>query len=145
MPTPTPDLDPHRLHVAIHELGHYVAWRGLPGARILSVTVTGHGPRASGFTDAWLPDTERGPLERGYLIGLLAGHEAALIHQARTGLPSVPSCTADLATFRAARRHPKPTQQWSRAELRAAARALVRSHWPQIQKLAPRLAHRGHL
>jgi hypothetical protein len=145
MSTQPTELDTYRLHVAIHELGHYVAWNSLPGARIISVRVWGHGTRTAGYTDAWLPDDDHGALDRGYLIGLLAGHEAALIHREITGIRFAPGCSGDYAAFRSVRRRHKPSRQWTRHELRTAARHLVRAHWPQIEKLAPRLARRGHL
>ncbi|PPK65767.1 hypothetical protein V5P93_000346 [Actinokineospora auranticolor] len=146
MTTQPPDLDPHRLQVAIHELGHYIAWRDLPGAGIRAVRVTGHGRHTEGITTVDWPTDDNGALDHGYLVGLLAGREADLFHKPHSTIPYDPrGCAFDLGLFRRVRRRHQPSRQWSEHDLRASARALIRAHWAEIQRLAPRLARRGRL
>jgi hypothetical protein len=138
-------VDPQRWKVAIHELGHYVVWSELPKARIVSVEVTGYGEDVTGCVRVkWPRDTPE--LDRGYLVGLLAGREADR-HQARLTRTrhDTSGCGHDLALFRRTRRLHPPSRAWSEQELRAEALCAVRARWAQIQRLAPILAHRGSL
>lgn len=139
-----PAADPHRLAVATHELGHYVAWRGLRGARLRHIRVTGRGTSSTGSVRFRFP--QGGDLNRGWLVGLLAGMEADLIHQHRTGHRIRTSGWAgDRALFKKTVRNHLPSRAWTETELRTAARRLLLAHWDEIEELAPRLAERGHL
>lgn len=141
------ELDPVRLMVAAHELGHAVVFL-VTGLRIESIQVTGHGRRTEGFVD--VADNARLSSTadcRSYLLGMLAGREAGDRWCQVTGTgPFADGCAEDLRAFRYQYRRRRP---WgvteSRAELRNQTRQLVRQHWPIIARLAPRLARRGSL
>lgn len=138
------EIDPFRLHVAAHELGHMITWEVL-GLAVKEALVWGHGTEAEGrvrLNDQRL----RNPAEcRDYLFGLLAGREADIQWCRTTGRTFHPhTCSGDLKVFRAMRKH-----QWVSdipdAEFRANARGLVLTHWRRITRLAPVLARRGSL
>lgn len=142
----TDDPDPWRLGVAIHELGHWFAWKDLPGTRIVRVRVTGTGRDAEGRVTVKWPTNDAGATDRGYLVGLLAGAEADRLHHERTGHPLRRDGWAhDLKAFTDCRRAHAPSRRWSESELRRDAHRLVLARWHEIQKLAPRLARTGRL
>ena len=142
-----PDLDPVRLIVAAHELGHAVVW-SVTGMRVESIEVTGRGLGTNGCVVL----ANRAHLSsaadcRSYLLGMLAGSEAENRWCGTTGTrPTVDGCAHDRREFGYMYRRRRP---WgvteSRAALRTQARQLVRAHWPAIARLAPRLALRGSL
>lgn len=138
------DLDPIRLSVAAHELGHMVTWEHA-GFRIQTIRVTGRGTSTQG-----LVHVDRGLLRdpgevRAWLVGLLAGREAEQRWCDQTGSAFIEAGSGeDLAQFRKWRRH-----EWARRlterELRIEARQCIRTRWRQIVRLTPRLAHAGRL
>nr|WP_042198370.1 hypothetical protein [Kibdelosporangium sp. MJ126-NF4]CEL23356.1 hypothetical protein [Kibdelosporangium sp. MJ126-NF4]CTQ96908.1 hypothetical protein [Kibdelosporangium sp. MJ126-NF4] len=139
--------DPHRLQVAVHELGHFVVWRAIPGARVVTVQVTGHGRNTEGTVEVDWSTSEQSPVaNRAYLAGLLAGREADAMWAEQTGTRQDTSgCGHDLAVYHRVRRTHPPSGEWSSTEIRGDARRLVRASWAEITRLAPRLAHRGQL
>lgn len=145
--TYAPELDPVRLMVAAHELGHAIVWSAT-GMRVEFIEVTGHGRATQGCVRL----ANRARLSsaadcRSYLVGMLAGHEAEIRWCAATDTrPIADGCAEDRREFAYMYRR---RRQWgvtdARAALRTQARHLVRAHWPTIARLAPRLAHRGSL
>lgn len=143
---PTPQLDPVRLHVAHHELGHKIAWDVL-GVGTQSIKVWGYGRNTegavvNGTADRLLRDPEEC---RSVLIGLLAGREADMHYCTQVGIRFNPTHSkADMQAFRRIHKH-----QWVRgipvAELERLARTLILDHWADITRLAPLLAEQGHL
>lgn len=141
------ELDPVRLMVAAHELGHAVVWSAT-GMRVESIAVTGHGRDTEGRVRL----ADRAHLSnaadcRGYLLGMLAGREAEIRWcEATSTRPIADGCAEDRREFGYMYRR---RRQWgvtdTRAALRTQARHLVRAHWPTIARLTPRLAHRGSL
>nr|WP_042190905.1 hypothetical protein [Kibdelosporangium sp. MJ126-NF4] len=149
-PTTTPadrQIDPHRLQVAVHELGHWVVWRTIPGARVVTVHLTGHGRGTEGTVEVDWAKSEQSPeANRAYLAGLLAGREADALWAEATGTRQDTSgCSHDLAVYHRVRRTHPPSGQFTTTEIRVHARRLVRASWNEITRLAPRLATRGHL
>ena len=140
-------VDPVRLMVAAHELGHAAVWSAT-GMRVELIEVTGHGLRTQGTVQ--LANNARLSSAadcRSYLVGMLAGREAEDRWCTVTGTrPVADGCADDRRAFGYMYRRRRP---WgvteTRAELRAQARQLVRQHWPTIARLAPRLARRGSL
>ncbi|WP_026425037.1 hypothetical protein [Actinokineospora inagensis] len=139
--------DPHRLAVAHHELGHYVVWNTLPGVRIREVRITGRGSGVEGWVRVDWPDDDTEVIDRGYLVGLLAGREADRVHHRTPGTPAYreAGCVHDMRAFRRARRLHAPSRALPEHRLRAEAERLVRARWDQITHLAPDLAARGRL
>jgi hypothetical protein len=141
-----PAIDPHRLLIAAHELGHALAWRAL-GFTVDEVWVKGRGPAAHGRV--WLDITHVKPWtlthERGFHTGLFAGREAELRWCNEHGLPiNEASCSEDMAQH-ARRRRTSLGRQVRPREAEAEARRLVRRYWPRLVRLAPHLAIRGSL
>jgi hypothetical protein len=138
------DLDPRRLEVAAHELGHLIAYQHA-GLAVRAIRITGRGEDARGAVRLDPRGARTAEQARGYLVGLLAGRVAALRwchehgpqfreHVART----------DRALYREFRRHP-----WVRevpdAHFQAAAHDLIHAHWSHITRQASRLAREGRL
>jgi hypothetical protein len=139
------ELDPQRLRVAAHELGHLVAYReaGIP---VESITITGHGTRARG--EVMLPRAATIAEERipDYLVAVLAGREADRWWTDLHGMPRSTSRTfeTDLRLFRR-HFHGPAVRGLSESVLAARARKLVQRHTRLIESLAPDLARRGRL
>ena len=137
-------LDPRRLSVAAHELGHYIAWRDAD-IHIKSIVVTGVGDAAEGNVHIGRQEMKSPEQAWAYLVGLLAGPAADRLWCQRNSLTVHPRTWAgDMKSFNKCRKH-----EWtSRTPVRkfeAAARELVAANWHEIERLAPRLAQRGHL
>lgn len=138
-------MDPDRLRVAAHELGHAFAWHVADCANPTAIRVHGRGVGAHGYVNV-AAHVRTVDDARCYLAGLLAGREADmrwceendLAHRAQT-------CSTDLANFRQQRRNYDLCRQVSTAEARALARRIVRTHWRQIVRLTPRLARAGRI
>jgi len=141
-----PDLDPARLQCAVHELGHLTVWEALPGVRVNGVWVKGHGlRRVHGCVDVAIPDNSP-ELDRGYLVGVLAGREADRIFCDLTNARHDPrTCSYDMANFRRTRRRHKPSRRWSETELAREARGIIRANWSTVLRRATQLARRGSL
>ncbi|SDD94892.1 hypothetical protein [Actinokineospora iranica] len=139
------DLDPDRLNVAFHEIGHLTVWETLPGARVLAVKVTGKGNGTEGLVHMRWPKNAP-EIDRGYLVGRLAGSEADRLRCDQTGdRPDTAGWGHDMADFRRVRRQHEPSRQWTEAELRAEARRLLLAQLPRAQRRALQLARYGHL
>lgn len=137
--------DPDRLRVAVHELGHAVAWKIAANTTPTAIRVFGHGITAHGYVhvDAAVHTVDDA---RGYLAGLLAGREAALRWCEENGLAHPEwTCSSDVSSFRQQRRDYELCRQVSTADARATARRIVRTHWALIVRLAPRLARAGRI
>lgn len=135
-------IDPHRLRVAVHELGHAVVYRD-GGLAILGIRVAGHGARAVGYVDLDPNGARTAEQARAYMAGLLAGGIADARWCELHGVPHDEStCSTDRSLFREFRRHPM-VRDISQAAFRATARRLVRVHWSEITRRAPTLARRG--
>ncbi|MCP2242728.1 hypothetical protein [Lentzea aerocolonigenes] len=138
------EIDPYRLAVAVHELGHLIAWQRA-GLHINEIRVFGTGERAEGYVDLGrqrIRDTDQA---RAYLVGLLTGREAEVRWCELSGMRHHDyTSEPDMRSFRRLRRH-KLARHLTDAELRHDARALVRAQWEQITRLAPRLARCGWL
>lgn len=141
-----PTLDPQRLHIAHHELGHWIAWNAYPTVGTKDIQVWGYGRNAEGHvtpgTDGRLRNQQQC---RDFLIGLLAGREADAYYCTRAGIRFNPTHSkADLRAFRRIHKH-----EWVRdvaaTEFRTLAREIVHANWSHIVRLAPTLARRGHL
>lgn len=137
-------IDPYRLVVAAHELGHLVGYQ-LAGLTIHEVRVLGEGDAAEGYVRLD-PRGARGAHQaRAYMVGLLAGRVAGVRWCELHGVAHRDdACTTDRTLYRRFRTHPL-VRDVPDAEFRAAAQQLVRTHWPRIARLAPRLARRGWL
>lgn len=138
------DIDPQRLQRAVHEVGHYLVWRELPGARIRQVRLT----RGGGHVDVDWPSGDTPALVQGYLVGMIAGREADKVWCARTtGVWHDPAtCAQDMAAIRKAQRRHRPSRQWTDSELATEAqRRLLRVGWGEIERLARSLARTGRL
>lgn len=139
-PTEPTDMDPELLLAAAHELGHAIVdlAHDVP---VLSVEVD---RRANtGLTRTGFDATTATPEQwRGALIGDLAGFEAELLWCQRHGGHADPTTAAsDYTNFtRNARR-----VGLTRAVARAQARTVLIRHWPRLERLALRLALRGHV
>ena len=142
--TTSTELDPHRLLVAAHELAHAIGFRRA-GIELTAIRVWGRGQTTQGHVDIVQYQVHTVPAARAYLAGLLAGREASLRWCEENGLPfQEHTCSTDLANFRRQRRTDLGRQVSKGAAL-ADARSLVRTHWPRIVRLAPRLARAGHI
>lgn len=135
-------LDPHRLIVSAHEIGHAIAW-SVAGMPIVAIWVEGRGPGAHGYVKLDGKKLRNANETRDYLIGLLAGRAAGIRWCESHGLTHHDyTCADDLTKFRQGRQH-----RWVRhipdSEFHTAARLLVRQHWPRIARLAPELSRRG--
>ncbi|SDH65854.1 hypothetical protein SAMN05192558_113129 [Actinokineospora alba] len=139
------EIHPHRLAVAVHELGHWVVAKDA-SIRVLKVRLSGSGAGTNGLCRVRWPNDDDGALDHAYLLFWLAGCEAQRLHSEKTGTKlDTSGWSADLAKFKKVRRQHAPSRKWSESSLRADARRLVRAHWSEISRLAPRLAERGHL
>jgi len=137
-------LDPHRLTVSAHELGHAIAWSAA-GMPIVDIWVKGHGEQAHGYVRLDGRKLRDAAEARDYLVGMLAGRAASIRWCDEHGLTHHEhTCADDLASFRKSRQHP-----WVRdipdREFHAAARLVVRQHWPRIIRRAPQLSCRGSI
>lgn len=140
-PAEPDDLDPELLLTAAHELGHAIVdlAHDVP---VLSVEVdrrTNTGlTRVVNLNDpAITPDHLRGAL-----IARLAGFEAELLWCRRHGgHADLSTARTDYAEFNRHRR----AFGLTRAVARAQARAVLIRHWPRLERLALRLAQRGHV
>lgn len=141
-------LDPRRLLVAAHELGHVVAMRAAH-IGITEVRVGGHGERVYGFVrpnnsddEAAIQDPHRA---RACLATHLAGYYAESAWCKRHGLPFNASASdADVRVFNKRRKHAALTGVTT-DQIKADARRLVRAQWGYILRNAPKLARRGWL
>lgn len=140
----TEAVDHTRMVAAAHEVGHLVGLR-LAGQQVTAVRVIGHGTHAYGYVhaDITIADREQG---RAVLVATLAGGMAGATWCERHGLtqPGTGACSTDMTIYRRYRRSPL-LRDLGHGELRASARRLVRQHWREIERLAPRLARRGSL
>ncbi|MFE0314551.1 hypothetical protein, partial [Amycolatopsis sp. NPDC058986] len=145
-----PEIHPHRLMVAAHEVGHLVAWR-IAGWTVTQVRLEGRGANTTGTTSIDRKQQFANlDHHRGYVVGLLAGiaagerwctdHNLSLAEH-RSG------CAVDLDVYRPARRDLQNAgdERPTTSKLRADARGLVNTHWRLITRLAIRLAQRGSL
>ena len=140
-----PDIDPHRLVVAAHELGHALTWHAL-GFLVDTIWIKGHGDSAHG--EVMIDITKVKPWtydhERDFHVGLLGGREAHQRWCDETGMPFLERhCAEDMAQLR--RRRSELGGQTTPRAIRTSARQLVRSHWRRVVLLAPVLARRGSL
>ncbi len=144
--TDDPTIDPHRLLIAAHELGHALTWHAL-GFTVDEIWIKGHGRSAHGYV--WLDITKAKPWtvrhERDYHIGLFGGREAQQRWCEDHNIPfDEYACAEDMAIHRK-RRRTRLGGQVHPGEAKAEARRLVRAHWRRIVHLAPSLATRGSL
>lgn len=138
------ELDPQRLIVAVHELGHWAAAKYVSGVSVVKVRVSGRGSGTQGLCRVRWPEGDN--FDHAYLVFWLAGCEAQRLYAEKTGGKlDTSGWRGDLSNFKKVRRKHAPSRQWSESALRADARRLVRAHWSEIARLAPRLAERGHL
>lgn len=139
------DIDPHRLVVAAHELGHAIVWAA-SGFTISEIWVKGHGDGVHGWVSLANPDDHYTPEgECGYQAGLLAAGEAERRWCDQVGMAFDGSgCRDDYAKLRK-RTRTKLGSQVRRSAARSEAQRLVRVHWKRIVRLAPTLAVRGSL
>lgn len=139
-------LDPMRLLVATHELGHAVAW-DVAGIRVLDIQVRGQGRSTEGVVEIDRANTifRNASDACGYLAGLLAGQVASLRWSEETGTPH-PSrgCSHDLRLVRLQRKAGY-AREVPVATARDEARRVVREQWVRIVRLAPRLAEAGYV
>lgn len=144
MTTPD-DIDPQRLVIAAHELGHAFVWRA-SGFRIRTIWIKGYGDRVHGFVTLDNPDDHQTlDGERGYQAGLLGAGEAQRRWCSETGQKFDESgCRDDYTTLRK-RAKDKLGKQIPRSAATTEAQRLVRAHWPRIVLLTPLLATRGSL
>jgi hypothetical protein len=140
-------MDRRRLMVAVHEMGHAIAWDH-GGLTIEAIRVTGRGHGTEGYVEL-----EQRPLDlptrlQNYLIGLLAGREADHKWCDITGeTPDNYGSSTDMEVFRKFRKYDATETRWvthlSDKELQAEARKIVTARWSQIVRLAETLAERG--
>lgn len=136
-------IDPDRLIVAAHEIGHVVGFRKA-GVPLVAIRVLRAGHRAHGYVqetgEVALSDREAAIT---YLVALLAGKEAGLAWCDEYGLDYGQREDTDLDGFHHQRREWGISLPEPRA--RDLARRLVIDRWAVIQRLAPVLAARGAL
>lgn len=148
-----PDLagiDTHRLVVAAHELAHALVFRAA-GIEITDIRVLGTGSGARGYVRVAGNQALNKRQARQYLVAVVAGREGDLRWCDQHGLDRWPDhvCADDFADLRKMRREFREQGELHRGtgtgELRAEARLRVRTYWPRITRLAPRLARRGSI
>lgn len=138
------EIDPYRLVVAAHELGHLIAWQRA-GLHINEIRVLGTGEQAEGYVDLGRQRIRDADQARGYLVGLLAGREAGNRWCEQAGMRHHEhTCADDMRSFQRLRRH-ELARHFTDTALRHDAWALVLAQWEQITRLAPRLARHGWL
>jgi hypothetical protein len=138
-------LNPARLVVAAHELGHGLIWKAADFP-VGSLWIRGE-------SDDWM----RGATEMGgnlirdtehmaeYLVGLLAGHIAGERWRDEYRVRErMHGNVGDEATYRQMMRADM-SQPLRRADLTLTAQRAVSVHWGEIERLAPLLAERGTL
>lgn len=139
-----PSLDPWRLCCAAHELGHAIVWTGA-GLPIAEICVTGRGANVEGYTQLGkyrMRDQDQALL---FQVGLMAGWAAGDLwarHHPAVTQPRSANAHDDRA-FRRYQRQALWVRGYSMREARHEAARLARAAWPQIARLAPRLAQRG--
>jgi hypothetical protein len=140
MARPDREPEPELLVVAAHELGHATVLTAL-GITVVSIEIDRDA--YSGLTSVDLDgDTCTADELRASLIGQLAGYEAERGWCRRHGGHAVRECsTTDFAHFHRHRHRVGLTETEARAE----ARATLAHHWHHVERLAHRLAHRGHV
>lgn len=127
---------------AAHEIGHVVS----AVHHDIHVPCVVYDPtELTGVTTLDLPDDEAqftAHQWRAWLVGCMAGWEAEVMWAARHGgRVSRRTCQADFANFRKDRRRIGLSQ----SAARYAARSIVRSSWPDVERLVPQLAREGRL
>lgn len=134
--------DPHQLRIAVHELGHAVAWRdgGLEVGRIK------HGGDEGACRVRYYPKPDQ---LLAFAIGLWAGFEAEdrWLGATKRGRASRGNSGHDLRLFREAVRELRQHygQSLSEAQARKQARKLVDRHWTRIERTAPDLIRKGRI
>jgi hypothetical protein len=141
----TLDPDPHRLAVSAHEAGHAVIWKAA-GFTIVDLWVTGHGPRAHGYTELDGKKCATADEFAAYLVGLLAGREAEArwcdANRLRVDLDD--HCAIDMKRFRKGRKE-RGVRHITDDQFKDRAAKLVIDNWRKIETLAPRLCERGRV
>lgn len=139
------DIDPQRLVIAAHELGHAIVWRA-SGFTIREIWIKGRGDSAHGWcglTDANAHHTPQGEL--GYQAGLLGAAEAQHRWCSETGVPfDENACREDYTNLRT-RAKDQLGRQIKRSAATAEARRIIRANWRRIVLLTPKLAAHGSL
>lgn len=140
----TRPLDPQRLRVAAHELGHYLVWTqaGIP---IKTIWIAGRGDAAAGNVEVPRMNARNNTQYRAFVVGILAGREADKRWCREHDLEvDETRFRSDMKRFRRLRKDPS-IRDVTAAELQAEARQLVNTNWRRINRLIPTLARRGHL
>lgn len=134
--------------MAAHTLGHVLACRK-GGIVYGEVRVSGSGDRVKGSVhiddrefEAACADPSRG---RALLVSGFAGEAAERFACDEWRYKPSGGCPEDYAVVRAARKRHPWLKQYSRGELKASARRLVRANWSWIEGNAYKLAARGHM
>jgi hypothetical protein len=135
-------MDPMRLHVAAHELGHWAVWTDA-GLVVKEIRVLGRGAQTEGWVTVTVPPAPAREQARLYLVGLAAGRAASLRWCEEQGLAFTErGCREDEKQFRRDRQALGLTSL-TRGQARAEAARLVRAKWRQICQRAPLLARAG--
>lgn len=133
--------DPKQLATAVHELGHAWAWKDA-GLDVYKITTTG----ATGATGArYRSDANRERMLRGYAVGCWAGFEAEdrWLRENGYGTADLRGAAVDIENFHDTVREMEGSL--SERKARRLARSRVARRWRKIQKLAPKLAHKGRI
>lgn len=142
----TDAIDPHRLRVAAHELGHAIAWHAT-GFQVAEIWIRGQGPSVHGHV--WLDHTDDElttvELERRYQAGLHAGRLAEQRWCEENDLCfGEHTCTQDMDILRNRRRR-EPGCLVPAGQAMGDAQRLIRVKWSRIARLTPALAAAGSL
>lgn len=139
-------VDPHRLAIAAHELGHAIVWRAV-GFDIDEIWIKGHGLATHGHV--WIVQTEEQIRttadEHAVQTGLLAGLEAQLRWCHAHSLPTATVRADTDMTLYHQRRRTRLGRDVDPAAVRDDTRRLLHQHWNTLTRLVPVLATAGRL
>lgn len=141
----TTELDPQRLRVAAHELGHYLAWQAAD-LDIQRIYVAGTGVEAHGKVRIRRQKVRDPEQARAYLVGMLAGREADIRWCEHNDLEwHEHTSNGDMKAYRSLHRRIDWVRDVTDREFRAEAHRFIVANWSKITRLAPKLAERGRL
>ncbi|OQO91962.1 hypothetical protein B1813_06675 [Saccharomonospora piscinae] len=134
--------DPHQLRIAVHELGHAVAWQagGLTVGRIK------HTGDEGACRVTYYPEPDQ---LHAFAIGCWAGFEAEdrWMRAAKRGRAKRTNSAHDLDLYRTAVRELRREYgtRLSESKARSQARTLVARRWALIERTAPVLIRQGRI